>query len=112
MSKLSLVLLCLLLMLGCGNSPVSQDQLAPIGSNEQLKASLQMIVQHGTGESALQPIVMGIQEMDASSPAKEELEKMKPKLLSATSVDQRKKIAQQMLTLLDNAPGFSAPASK
>jgi hypothetical protein len=101
-------LVCLLAVLaGCGpkQAPVPESQ--PIGSAEQLKQDLSIIAEHGTGDSALQPIEMGIQDLDASVPHKEELTKKKTELMRAGTPEQRKKIAQEMLDLL----GGSAPAA-
>lgn len=109
MGKSSLLLSCLLLLSGCGDPPVSHEQNDQYG---QLKAGLQVVATHGTGESALQPIVMGIQELDASNPAKQDLEKKQKELMSATSADQRKQIAQEMLKVIDHSANSPGPASK
>jgi hypothetical protein len=95
------------LMTGCGPQQAPVTESEPIGSTAQLKQDLSNIAEHGTGDSALQPIEMGVQELDASAPHKEELTKKKNELMHATSPDQRKKIAQEMLDLLN---GTAPPA--
>lgn len=87
---------------GCGASSVTPTVNAPIGSDEQLKKDLQVIAEHGTGESALEPIVMGVQALDPATPRKADLEKAKARLLKSPTAEKRKEVAREMIQMLDS----------
>lgn len=90
------------MILGCGGP----EQIAPLeraaeGSPEQLKRDLQVIAESGTGDSALQPIIMGMEALDPAFPRKEELQAVYKKLLAAKSPEQRKKLSEEMIVILN-----------
>ena len=78
---------------------------APIGSDEQLKKDLANIAESGAGDSALQPIEMGVQALEASHPRKADLEKAKGRLFKSPKPEQRQEIAREMLKMLGPPAG-------
>lgn len=94
--------LALALAAGCSQS-VTPVVNAPIGSDVQLRKDLEVIAESGSGDSALQPIEMGVQALDASFPKREDLAKSKAKLLKSPTPEKRKEVAREMLQILDSA---------
>lgn len=94
--------LLVLSAVGCGSSSVTPTVNAPIGSDEQLKKDLQVIAEHGSGESALEPISMGVQALDPATPRKADLEKAKARLLKSPTPEKRKEVAREMIQMLDS----------
>ncbi|MCA9088420.1 MAG: hypothetical protein KDA90_07255 [Planctomycetaceae bacterium] len=96
------LLLCLFAA-GCsGYVPAPTVEREPAGSPKQLAKDLQLIADEGVGESALQPVVMGMEALDPGFPKKAELDSAYKKLMTARSADKRKEIATEMLGIVNS----------
>ncbi|SFJ63265.1 hypothetical protein [Planctomicrobium piriforme] len=111
LSLLCVVLGFAFLTAGCGGPKQTPPvQREPEGSPVQLRKDLGVIAESGTGDSALQPIVMGMTALDPNFAKKKELEASYKKLMSAGSPDQRKQLATEMIGIIDSAsPAAATP---
>ena len=88
-----------LMIAGCGTKAASTD-VNPHRSLEQFEKDLQLIAKHGTGDSALQPILLDMELLDEKFPKRPELTKLTQSLRKAKTADDRKKIATEMLEVI------------
>lgn len=97
------VMTALSAVLGCGPSvkPLPMGEREAPGSVGQLKKDLEGIAESGSGQSALEPVGIGMEALDKSHPQHGKLVAAHRKLLAAATPDQRKTIAKEMIGLLE-----------
>lgn len=94
-------LVAVLMVVGCGGTPVKQPEPAKLKSFEELKTRLKEVVQYGQGGSALMGMQESIEALKKIDAAKGETLAADFKRLDlAATTEERKQIAQSMIDKL------------